>query len=460
MTPLYDALRALADRRTARFHMPGHKGAPAFPDWGDACAVDFTEVSGTGNLYTGEGPIRLAEIEAARYYGTAECHFLTGGATQGIHALLYAAVPAGGRILLDRNCHKAAAHACAMLDLTPDFVFPETLEPFGIPGRIAPDAVARALDRNPDIRTFLVTSPNYYGVIQDIPALAAVCRMRGVTLLVDAAHGAHFPAVGRRAPTVQGAAGAVMSAHKTLNAFGQTALLLTDGALDGARLREGAALFGTSSPSYLLMASLDRARAALEAGDGYARAADAVAALRARLRECTPFLPLQNQPLDPCRLTLCTAGTHWTGDALADALYDRFGVACEMSDARNLVCIVTPADLPENLGRLDAALSALALEAEPAAWPDPLPSLPAPKRVCTVRQAVLSPCRAAAPDQAAGMVCARPVTPYPPGVPVLWPGEEITPAHIVFLARQCYNTIGSIHIIEGTIPQTKEGFPL
>ena len=339
-------------------------------------------------------------------------------------------------------------------------MFPGTLEPFGVPGPIDPADAARALDGSPDIRAFLVTSPNYYGVRQDIPALAAVCRARGVTLLVDAAHGAHFPAVGLPAPTAQGAHGAVMSAHKTLNALGQTALLLTDGALDGARLREGAALFGTSSPSYLLMASLDRARAALEADDGYARTADAVRALRTRLRETTPFLPLSGPPLDPCRLTLCTAGTAWTGDDLADALYERFGVACELSDTRNVVCIVTPADLPENLGRLEAALTALARETGAAPWPGPLPPLPAPTRVCSVRQALLSPCRAAAPDQAAGAVCARPVTPYPPGVPVLWPGEEITPAHIVFLARQCYNTIGSIHIIEGTIPRTKEGFPL
>lgn len=449
-TPLYDALRALSDKHTARFHMPGHKGAAVFDGWGDAPAVDFTETYETGNLYTGEGPIRLAEREAARYYAAADCHFLTGGSSQGIHALLYAAVPAGGAVLLDRNCHKSAAHACAMLDLRPEFVVPRTVEPYGVPGRIDPDDVAHALDAHPGIRAFLTTSPNYYGVTQDLPALAAVCHARNVLLLVDCAHGAHFPAVGLPAPVACGADGAVMSAHKTLFALGQTALLLTNGKLDGGALREGAALFGTSSPSYLLLASLDRARAALEADDGYRRTAEAVQALKARIARNTPFRTLDGLPLDPCRLTVSTVGTTLTGDGLADRLYERFGVACEMADARNLVCIVTPADLPENLSRLEAALTAIGRETGAAPLPPPLPPLPAPHRVCTVREALLSPGVSMPLAEAEGAVCARPVTPYPPGVPVLWPGEEITRAHIVFLTSQWYNMIDSVTTMHGT----------
>lgn len=438
-TPLYDALRELAGRRTARFHMPGHKGAPVFPDWGDAAAIDFTEVYDTGDLYAGEGPIRAAEQQAAQYYRAPDCHFLTGGSSQGIHALLYAAVPCGGKVLLDRNCHKAAAHACALFDLQPVFVTPKTVEPYGVSGLLTPDAVAQALDAHPDCAAFLVTSPNYYGVIQDLPALAAVCHARGVLLLVDAAHGAHFPAVGLPAAISCGADGAVMSAHKTLFALGQSALLLFSDRLDGARLREGAALCGTSSPSYLLMASLDRARAALEADAAYQQTAQAIERLHMALLQDTPFRPLCGLPLDPCRLTLSTVGTAMTGVQLADQLYARFGVACEMSDSRNIVCIVTPADLPENLTRLYHALTALGQQAAPAPLPDALPTLPAPRRRCSVRQAMLTPAQRIPLAQAAGRIAARPVTPYPPGVPVLWPGEEITAAHIEFLRSEWYN---------------------
>ena len=446
-TPLYDAMRALANKHTARFHMPGHKGQDVLPDFGPILPLDFTEVYETGNLYTGEGPIRQAEELAARLYHASDCHFLTGGSTQGIHAMLYAAAGAQADVLFDRNCHKSAAHAAAMLDLSPAFVFPQTIEPFGIPGLLDPKAIDHALSQNSAIRAVLITSPNYYGIRQDIPAIAAVCHAHGVKLLVDAAHGAHFPAVGLPSPSEEGADLAALSAHKTLYALGQSAMLLSAGTIDSDRLREGASLFGTSSPSYAMMVSLDLARAALEQDDSYQKTAQAVAALRQHLAQHTRFRPLTEDTLDPCRLTVSTAGTNWTGDRLADTLYERFGVACEMSDARNMVCIVTPADLPDNLRRLTEALDALSDEVHEAPLPDPLPPLPMPRLVLSVRRALLGPGTTVFLDDVQpGMVCARPVTPYPPGVPVLWPGEEITAEHIVFLRNQCYNTIDRISV--------------
>lgn len=446
-TPLYDAMRALANKHTARFHMPGHKGQDVLPDFGPILPLDFTEVYETGNLYTGEGPIRQAEELAARLYHASDCHFLTGGSTQGIHTMLYAAAGAQADVLFDRNCHKSAAHAAAMLDLSPAFVFPQTIEPFGIPGLLDPKAIDHALSQNSAIRAVLITSPNYYGIRQDIPAIAAVCHAHEVKLLVDAAHGAHFPAVGLPSPIEEGADLAALSAHKTLYALGQSAMLLSAGTIDSDRLREGASLFGTSSPSYAMMVSLDLARAALEQDDSYQKTAQAVAALRQHLAQHTRFRPLTGDMLDPCRLTVSTAGTDWTGDRLADTLYERFGVACEMSDARNMVCIVTPADLPDNLRRLTEALDALSDEVQEAPLPDPLPPLPTPRPVLSVRRALLGPGTTVFLDDVQpGMVCARPVTPYPPGVPVLWPGEEITAEHIVFLRNQCYNTIDRISV--------------
>lgn len=448
-TPLYHALRALSQKHTARFHMPGHKGKDVLPDFGPILPLDFTEVYETGNLYTGEGPIRQAEEQAARFYHAPDCHFLTGGSTQGIHTMLYAAAGVGADVLFDRNCHKSAAHAAAMLDLSPAFAFPKTIEPFGIPGLLCPDDIDRALSQNPSIRAVLVTSPNYYGVRQDIPSIAAVCHAHGAKLLIDAAHGAHFPAVGLPSPIQEGADLAALSAHKTLYALGQSAMLLSGGTIDSDRLREGASLFGTSSPSYAMMVSLDLARDALEQDDSYQKAAEAVHALRLHLAEHTKFRPLTGNDLDPCRLTVSTAGTDWTGDKLADTLYERFGVACEMSDARNIVCIVTPADLGDNLDRLREALNTLSREVQQTALPAPLPPLPVPRPALSVRRALLGNASTLFLDDVQpGMVCARPVTPYPPGVPVLWPGEEITAEHIVFLRNQCYNTIDRISVYQ------------
>ncbi len=444
--PLYEALSALARKNTIRFHMPGHKGQAVLPDFSPILPIDFTEIYETGNLYTGEGPIRSAEEQAARFYHAADCHFLTGGSSQGIHAMLYAAAGAGSSVLFDRNCHKSCAHAAALLDLTPSFVFPAVVEPYGIPGLLDPKEIDAALTQDPALKTVLITSPNYYGVCQDIPTIAAICHAHGAKLLVDAAHGAHFPAVGLPSPIEQGADLAALSAHKTLYALGQAALLLSNGTTSGDRLREGAALFGTSSPSYAILASLDLARDALERDDGYLETARAVQALRARLKE-TKFLPLCVDTLDPCRLTVSTAGTDLTGDQLSDRLYERFQIACEMSDARNIVCIVTPADLAHNLTALEHALFTLSEEAHVMPLPKPLPKLPKPHAVCSVRAAMLGTAHEIPLAQAVpGMVCARPVTPYPPGVPVLWCGEEITAQHIVFLTEQCYNTISRIFL--------------
>lgn len=448
-TPLYDALRILANRQTARFHMPGHKGQPVLGEFSSILPFDFTEVYDTGNLYTGEGPIFLAECEAARLYDAADCHFLTGGSSQGVHTMLYAAVGAGGQVLFDRNCHKSSAHAAALLDLTPHFIFPDIIEPFGIPGLLDPQKIDDILTNNQSIEAVLITSPNYYGVCQDIPTIAQVCHTHHVPLLVDAAHGAHFPAVGLDSPIKQGATLAVLSAHKTLYALGQSAILLSDGTIHIKQLRQGAALFGTSSPSYAMLVSLDLARAALEQNHDYLDTAQAVAALRNHLATHTCFLPFDLDILDPCRLTVSCVGTAWTGHMLADILYHQFGIACEMSDLRNIVCIVTPADLSQNLSRLRNALDTLSITYTPAPFPNPLPLLPTPSRVLSVRESLLSTAyEYPLADISSGMICARPVTPYPPGVPILWPGEEIKSEHIVFLHNQCYNTVDHIAVVQ------------
>ncbi|MGE4548470.1 MAG: aminotransferase class I/II-fold pyridoxal phosphate-dependent enzyme [Intestinibacillus sp.] len=449
--PLYEALQALAARDTLRFHMPGHKGKPIFEAYASVFALDFTETYDTGNLYEGIGPIREAERCAADYYGAADCHFLTGGSTQGVQAMLCAAAAPGGAVLLDRTAHKSAVSACALFDLTPHFVYPPPTAPFGFGGLLSLTETEEALRAHPEIQAVLVVSPNYYGVLQDIPALAALCHQYGKRLLVDAAHGAHLPAVGIPSPVAQGADAAVLSAHKTLPCLGQGALVLLGEGMDGGTLRAAESMVGTSSPSYTVMASIDLARAWLEGegGSAYARAAKEVTSLRAWLRQNTVFRPLEEpEPnLDPCRLTLCCAHAGLTGHALADRLYEQHGVACEMADDRNVVFIITGADSTVDLFRLRRALHRCSHGLRPAGDPDAVPDLPRAARVLTVRDAWFSPRRAVPVNAAENLICARPVTPYPPGIPVLWPGEKITAAHIEFLTKRCYTTVREIETV-------------
>ena len=450
--PLFHTLQLLATGDSARFHMPGHKGEPLFHTFAEVFAIDFTETYGTGNLYLGDGPIRDAEVAAALYFGAADCFFLTGGSTQGIMAMLAAAVGRGGSVLLDRECHKSVCHACALLDITPYFVSAPLLEPFAVSGELPAQAVEQQLVAHPDIRAVLVTSPTYYGVRRALPALADLCRAFGKLLLVDAAHGAHFPAVGLPAPIAEGADMAVLSMHKTLPCLGQGAVLLSGKGVDRRALRENTALFGTSSPSYPVMASIDLARAYTEGPgrDAYRRSAEACAALREYIGRRTGFTALDEThfpALDPCRLTVCTAGTDATGHRLADMLWSEYGVACEMADDRNAVFILTGADTGASLHRLRRGLRRISARRHETLPPPAAAPFPPAERVMRVRDAWFVNTGRVEPAAAEGLVCARPVTPYPPGVPLLWPGEKITRAHIELIRERWYNEIGEITVV-------------
>ena len=341
--PLFHALQLLETGDSARFHMPGHKGEPVFNTYADIFAIDFTETYGTGNLYTGEGPIRDAEVAAARYFGSEDCFFLTGGSTQGILAMLGTAVGRDGAVLLDREVHKSVCYGCALLGITPYFFSAPLIEPFAVSGALPVKDAEAQLIAHPEIKAILLTSPTYYGIRRAIPEFADLCRAHGKLLLVDGAHGAHFPAVGLPTPVAEGADMAVLSMHKTLPCMGQGAVLLSAAGVDRRALRENTMLFGTSSPSYPIMASIDLARAYTE-GPGHAeyrRSAETCAELRAYVQHRTMFTALTEDhfpALDPCRLTVCTAGTDITGHQLADTLWSECGVG----DGGRPQCCVHP----------------------------------------------------------------------------------------------------------------------
>lgn len=447
---LYNSLRDRAAQRAARFHMPGHKGRAAYTLPRNPFSIDYTEIEGTGNLYAGDEPIYSAERHAARVLGAEDCLFLTGGSTLALQTAIAVSAPVGGSLIVDRNCHKSVTHAMALLDLTPYFVFPKPLS-CGIPGLIAPEDAEKLFDEHPDASALLVTSPNYYGVMQDISALADICHRRGRLLIVDCAHGAHLRAVTGQSVIEQGADLAAVSTHKTLPALGQSAALLSSGSVPFDRLLETAPIFGTSSPSYLLMSSIELACSWLEE-DGtelYRQCADSVRSLRRDIPKCTPFTVLDEPFLDPCRLTISCLGTNVTGDRMNEILCRDFGIDVEMSDEHNIVLICTGLDRQSDYDRLMGALRDRRFYAiECSEQGHILPELPAPERVCSVRQAQFGSSHAVPVSEAVGRVCARAVTPYPPGVPVIYPGERINQLHVEFILRECYTKISEVFILD------------
>lgn len=432
-TPLYDALRAFAAQRPLRMHMPGHKGKslPA-PELAAIAAIDFTELPPTGDLFSGGGAIGAAEALWAKVFHMASCLFLTGGSTQGVHAALALACKPGETVLLDRGSHRSAYNALALLDLKPVYLERPWLASEGITGPISPSSVAQALEEHPEAKTLCITSPTYYGVLSDLPALAELMHRRGGVLVVDGAHGAHLPFLGN--DHLSAADLVVTSAHKTLPALGQSALLLAGERFPHAGLRRAASLYGSSSPSYPMMACLDLCRAWMEeeGAAAYRAAARQVAALR------RDYPSVSGPALDPARLVLRAPD----GFA-AQAALEGMGVWPEMADAGHMVFIPTCADTEEDFARLRAALDAVA-------WGDgaPLPPPPPPpEAVLTPRQALFSP-RISLPLSAAeGRICAQQVAPYPPGVPVFAPGERICKKTIAYLKQIGYNTLEDVEVV-------------
>ncbi len=346
-TPLYDALRALADTRPLRLDMPGHHGFPLPGGLPWPSELDFTENGATGDLF-GDGPdaIQAAEGLWAARLGFDACLFLTGGSTQGVHAGLALLAGAGGAVALDRGSHRSQFNALALLDLTPQFLPRPWLEE-GVAGPIEPETVEKTLAEHPEIKTVCIASPTYYGVLSDIPAIAGVCRAHGARLMVDGAHGAHLPFLGYTG--YQAADVVVMSAHKTLPAPGQSALLFANG-FSLAQLQRWGSVYGSSSPSYVLMAGLDGVRDYME-GEGGARYRDAVRRVDEFRRRWPALRERDGLDLDPARLVL----TSPDGFALARSLRER-GVYPEMADAGHVVCFLTCADGAAEFDRLGRAL--------------------------------------------------------------------------------------------------------
>ena len=427
-TPLYDALKEYAAENPLRLHMPGHKGkALSAPELEEVTALDVPELPPTGNLYEFGEPFESAQALWAERFQADCCQFLTGGSTMGIHTGLTLLCRPGDRVLIDRSCHRAVYNAMALLDLRPEYLSRPWLAEEGIAGPIGPAQVEDALEKHPDVKAVCITSPTYCGVLSYIGDIARLLHSRGIKLMVDGAHGAHLPFLGEEA-AFAGADAVVVSAHKTLSALGQGALLFTRG-MDPERVRRAASIYGTSSPSYPILASLDLAREELE-GKGiwsYRRALQHTA----RLRERFPSLGGSALPLDPARLTLKVKD----GPAFTRELEAR-GIFPEMEDGGHVVMICTGRDSDEDFLRLEEALEELR---DRMGDSPPLPRPPLPERALSPREALFAAAVTRLLEDCEGKISAGQIAPYPPGVPVAAPGEIISKKELAYLREIGYN---------------------
>ena len=402
-TPLVNALLRHREGSCAPFHMPGGKGRPLpLERLGAPSAFDVTELPDTGNLYEGGDVIEQAERLWAQAFGFAHCQFLTGGSTQGLQAALLLSAQRGRGVLADRCSHRSVFNAFALFDLSPAFLLRRQDTP------ISPQELETALCEEEragrTVNTVCVTSPTYYGVLSDIPRLAKIAHRHGAKLVVDGAHGAHLPFLG-----VNPFAGAdllVVSAHKTLPAYGQSALLFAAADYSAKAVRRAASVVGTSSPSYPVMASMDAARGYLQSREGQL---DLLCTKSRAARLVQRFGGLRGVPADPLRLTVEVPNRG--GFALKAALEER-GVYPEMADADHVVFLFSTANTQEDFDRLERGLEECYAPADPVAVDLPLP--PAPELVLSPKAALTAPRVSRVLAESEGWVCGEQVAPYPP----------------------------------------------
>lgn len=426
-TPVADFVQRYAKAGTARLHMPGHKGRCFLgcEPW------DITEIHGADALYEAEGILAESEQNAAALFGSQRTCYSTEGSSQCIRAMLYLAVAASGShtVVAARNVHRAFVSAAALLDLEIRWLWPEESRSLcGCP--ISPAQLEETLHSLPEPPAAVyLTSPDYLGGMAQIPALAQVCHQHGTLLLVDNAHGAYLrflqPSLH---PLDLGADLCCDSAHKTLPVLTGGAYLHlspTAPAQLGPLAKSALGLFGSTSPSYLTLASLDLCNRYL--AEGYPqRLAEAVERL-AELRERLTAAGWRVEPSDPLRVTVA-APRGVTGQELAGQLR-RQGVECEYADRDFLVLMATPENTPEELAHAAAALGQCPGEANPPQLP-----LARGERACSIRQAAFAPRETVDAAHSLGRVCGLPTVGCPPAIPIAVSGERITPEALALFA--------------------------
>lgn len=464
-TPLLTALQACADRPGAPFYAPGHKRGQGISRSLADCLgtevfrLDLPELPELDNLFAPQGVIQAAQELAAAAFGAEQTWFLANGSTCGVMAAIAATCQPGDQILLPRNVHRSAIAGLILAGAMPIWVEPEYDPKLDLVHSLAPQRVAAALEQFPAIRAVLMVYPTYHGICGDVAAIAKLAHAQGIPLLVDEAHGPHFrfhPDL--PTPALQaGADLSVQSIHKVLAALSQAAMLHVQGdRLCRERLSQTLQLLQSTSPSYLLLASLDAARQqmalqgqellqpTLELAD---RARSAIA--------CIPGLKVLEPDqagltpgfvaLDRTRLTVILQDLGLSGFAADAFLHQTLGVTAELPGPQHLTFIISLGNRDADITQLIQGLQCLRQLQEQddglgpvgdhcphfAAGLPPLAPISLP--ALSPRQAFFAIARPLPISQALGRISAELISPYPPGIPILLPGEVITPEAVEFL---------------------------
>ncbi len=479
---LYQTIKNYTDT-VKSFHMPGHKNAKVKPIE-DLLCLDVTEVEGTDDLHHPTGVIGELQNRIARVYQSGASHLLVNGSTAGILSAVSGVTGPGDRVLIGRNCHKSVYNAALLNQLGVDYVYPEPVEEVGVYGCLNPESVDQELNAcGGTVRAVIITSPTYEGIMSDVEAIAKVVHRHGAVLIVDEAHGAHFAfsAMLPQSALELGADIVIHSTHKTLPCLTQTGLLhisgeaLESGRVSDTKVQRYLSIYQTSSPSYVLMCSIEQGiEYMLRNGDSYHEQIESLVKLRENHKSSYGrWLTGCGYEMDPTRMTYVVEGM--TGWEYEKKLRERYSIQVELSDERHFVAITSIADSVGDIVELMDAVEAIGMECSTGGQDDgtdlgnamkPQGSGDESKSVQSDGQQrafddfrpllrhsvseVMEMTSAKVPlKEATGKVAGAFIIPYPPGIPLVVPGEVLDEELIGYLEYLISNDNVVYGIIEG-----------
>lgn len=452
--PLQDEVERLAAKMVP-MHMPGHKRALR-PSDRLPYDLDITEIAGADDLHDADGILMRAMMRASDLWGSRRTWFLVGGSTCGLLAAIRAAAPFGSEIIAARNCHRSVFHAIELGGYKVHWIIPDQDREFDICKEITPDQVRTAVKAHPFSAAVILTSPTYEGVITDIRGISDICSGAGIPLIVDEAHGAHlglFAEGGFPDGAVKcGADVVVQSVHKTLPSLTQTALLHLQGNLVKEReIERQLGIFETSSPSYPLMISIDSCVDLLRKEgpklfgnwkrnlDRFYRDAEAFRNIRVLDPEQTRRKSRKFSARDRSKILISFQGGGLRGAKAAQILRSKYGIETEMSSGMNVLCMTGPGDSEESFQKLYEALRSMDIvlrrRADSELKGREAVRIPDVRTACSILEAVYHPQENVPLKECAGRICGEYLYAYPPGIPILAPGEYIRTEHLRAVLR-------------------------
>ena len=441
--PLYEALKKHMRNRVVRLDVPGHKGGRMNKELkaflGDQCmACDVNSMKNLDNLCHPVSVIKESEQLAADAFGADHAFFMVGGTTSAVQTMVFTACKAGEKIIMPRNVHRSAINALVVCGAVPVYVDPGTNKRLGIPLGMSVSAVEKAIRENPDAKAVLVNNPTYYGICSDIRAIVKLAHEHGMLVLADEAHGTHLY-FGEGLPCSAMAAGADMAAvsiHKTGGSLTQSSLLLCKNTVSEGYVRQIINLTQTTSGSYLLMVSLDIARKnlAMNGKELFAKAVAYSDYAREEINKIGGYYAyvkeLENgddfYAFDSTKLSVHTRDIGLAGVEVYDILRDDYDIQIEFGDIGNILAIVSAGDRELEIERFISSLSEIKrlYSKDPTGLFDH--EYIDPQVEMTPQKAFYSDKRAMWINESEGQICGEFVMCYPPGIPILAPGERIT----------------------------------